>query len=85
MALRLRRHFRTARLAGPADPDSVEATTATVTMTSAIGCPTEAGPAAVRATGGAETRHTEEVAAQGERHHPRQQEAEAALGPVGRQ
>ena len=41
---------------------------------------------AVRATGGAETRQTEEVAAQGERHHhPRRQEAEAALEPVGRQ
>ncbi len=40
---------------------------------------------AVPATGDGETRHLEEVAAQAERHrHLRRQEAEAALGPMGR-
>jgi hypothetical protein len=43
------------------------------------------GLGAVRATVGGETRHSEEVAARGERHHhPRRQEEEAALEPVGR-
>ena len=76
-----------------APEEAAGATIATAKMIRVPGRPTGTGQAAdsagdlgaVRATGGAETRHTEEVAAQGERHHhPRRQEAEAALEPVGR-
>ena len=76
-----------------APEEAAGATIATAKMIRVPGHPTGTGQAAdsagdlgaVRATGGAETRHTEEVAAQGERHHhPRRQEAEAALEPVGR-
>ena len=77
-----------------APEEAAGATIATAKMIRVPGHPTGTDQAAdsagdlgaVRATGGAETRHTEEVAAQGERHHhPRRQEAEAALEPVGRQ
>jgi len=77
-----------------APEEAAGATIATAKMIRVPGHPTGTGQAAdsagdlgaVRATGGAETRLTEEVAAQGERHHhPRRQEAEAALEPVGRQ
>ncbi len=70
------------------------ATIATAKMIRVPGHPIETGRAAdsagdlgaVRATGGGETHLLEEVAARGERHHhPRRQEAEAALEPVGRQ
>ena len=76
-----------------APEEAAGATIATAKMIRVPGHPIGTGQAAdsagdlgaVRATGGAETRHTEEVAAQGERHHhPRRQEAEAALEPVGR-
>ena len=77
-----------------APEEAAGATIATAKMIRAQGRPTGTGqaadsaedPGAVRATGGAETRLTEEVAVQGERHHhPRRQEAQAVLGPVGRQ
>ena len=77
-----------------APEEAAGATIATAKMIRVPGHPTGTDRAAdsagdlgaVRATGGAETRQTEEVAAQGERHHhPRRQEAEAALEPVGRQ
>jgi len=77
-----------------APEEAAGATIATAKMIRVPGRPTGTGQAAdsaedlgaVRATGGAETRLTEEVAVQGERHrHPRRQEAEAALEPVGRQ
>ena len=77
-----------------APEEAVGATTATAKMIRVPGHPIGTGRAAdsagdlglVRATGGAETHHTDQVAAQGERHHhPRRQEAEAALEPVGRQ
>ena len=77
-----------------APEEAAGATIATAKMIRVPGHPTGTGQAAdsagdlgaVRATGGAETRHTKEVAAQGERHHhPHRQEAEAALEPVGRQ
>jgi hypothetical protein len=76
-----------------APEEAAGATIATAKMIRVPGRPTGTGQAAdsaedlgaVRATGGAETRLTEEVAVQGERHrHPRRQEAEAALEPVGR-
>jgi hypothetical protein len=71
----------------------VGATIVTAKMIRVIGRPTGTGQAmdsagdlwAIRATGGGETRHLEEVAALGERHHhPRRQEEVAALEPVGR-
>jgi hypothetical protein len=77
-----------------APEEAVGATIATAKMIRVPGHPIGTGRAAdsagdlgaARATGGAETRHSEEVAAQGERHHhPRRQEAQAVLGPVGRQ
>ena len=76
-----------------APEEAAGATIATAKMIRVPGHPTGTDQAAdsagdlgaVRATGGAETRQTEEVAAQGERHHhPRRQEAEAAPEPVGR-
>jgi hypothetical protein len=76
-----------------APEEAVGATIATVKMIRVTGHPIGTGQAAdsagdlraVRATGGGETRHLEEVAAWGERHHhPRQQEEVAALEPVGR-
>ena len=76
-----------------APEEAAGATIATAKMIRVPGHPTGTGQAAdsaedlgaVRATGGAETRLTEEVAVQEERHHhPRRQEAEAALEPVGR-
>ncbi len=77
-----------------APEEAAGATIATAKMIRVPGHPTGTDQAAdsagdlgaVRATGGAETRLTELVAVQGERHHhPRRQEAEAALEPVGRQ
>ena len=76
-----------------APEEAAGATIATAKMIRVPGRPTGTGQAAdsaedlgaVRATGGAETRLTEEVAVQEERHHhPRRQEAEAELEPVGR-
>ena len=76
-----------------APEEAAGATIATAKMIRVPGRPTGTGQAAdsaedlgaVRATGGAETRLTEEVAVQEERHHhPRRQEAEAAPEPVGR-
>ncbi len=74
--------------------EAVGATIATATTIQVTGHPTGTGQAvdsagdlgAVRATGGAETRYMEEVAALGEHyHHPCRQEEEAALGLVGPQ
>ena len=76
-----------------APEEAAGATIATAKMIRVPGRPTGTGQAAdsaedrgaARATGGAETRLTEEVAVQEERHHhPRRQEAEAELEPVGR-
>ncbi len=76
-----------------APEEAAGATIATAKMIRVPGRPTGTGQAAdsaedlgaVRATGGAKTHLTEEVAVQGERHHhPRRQEAEAALEPVDR-
>ncbi len=76
-----------------APEEAAGATIATAKMIRVPGHPIGTGQAAgsagdlgaVRATGGAETRQTEEVAALGERpHHPRRREVEAAPEPVGR-